>query len=83
MVPAQDSRHSAKKRAVNLSLDNALVEDARAQGINLSKFLEAHLRKDLQKRREQLWREENREAIRQYNEIVAERGSFGDRFRRF
>lgn len=75
--------HSTKKRAVNLSIDSALVEDARAQGVNLSQFLEAHLRDALRAHREQVWREENREGIRQYNEVVAERGSFGDRFRRF
>jgi len=83
MVFAHDSEPSTKKRAVNLSLDSALVEDARAQGVNLSRFLEAHLREALREHREQAWREENREAIRQYNEAVAERGSFGDRFRRF
>lgn len=83
MVLTHDSQRSTKKRAVNLSLDSALVEEARSQGVNLSQFLEAHLREALREYREQAWREENREAIRQYNEVVADRGSFGDRFRRF
>lgn len=83
VVLTYDRQSSTKKRAVNLSLDSALIEDARSQGINLSQFLEAHLREALRAHREQAWREENREAIRQYNEVVAERGSFGDRFRRF
>ncbi len=83
MVLAQDSQRSTKKRAVNLSLDSALVEDARSRGVNLSQFLEVHLREALREYREQAWREENREAIRQYNKVVADRGSFGDRFRRF
>ncbi|WP_290649886.1 type II toxin-antitoxin system CcdA family antitoxin [Aquisalimonas sp.] len=83
MASAQDSQHSTRKRSVNLSLDAALVEDARAQGVNLSRFLEAHLREALREHRERLWQEENREAIREYNDAVAKRGSFGDRFRRF
>jgi len=83
MVFGHDSQSNTKKRAVNLSIDAGLLDDARSQGVNLSQFLEQHLREALRKRREQAWREDNREAIRQYNESVAERGSFGDRFRRF
>lgn len=83
MTAAHDSRRNSKKRAVNLSLDGALVAEARALGVNLSNFLETHLRKDLQERRAAAWREENREAMRLYNETVAKRGSFGDQFRRF
>lgn len=83
MSRAQESPRPTRKRAVNLSLDSTLLEEARAQGIKLSQFLEAHLRDALRERRELAWRRENHEAIRQYNESVAERGSFGDRFRRF
>ena len=80
---AHDRQSNTKKRAVNLSIDSGLLEDARSLGVNLSQFLEQNLREALRKHREQAWREHNREAIRQYNESVAERGSFGDRFRRF
>ncbi|HYW91957.1 MAG TPA: type II toxin-antitoxin system CcdA family antitoxin [Gammaproteobacteria bacterium] len=59
------------------------IEEAPSQGINPSQLLEEDLREVLGKRRRQAWHEDNREAIRQYNETVAERGSFGDRFRRF
>ncbi|HYW92409.1 MAG TPA: type II toxin-antitoxin system CcdA family antitoxin [Gammaproteobacteria bacterium] len=76
-------RSDTRKRAINLSVSGDLIEQARLQGINLSRFLEEHLRGVLRAGREQAWQEENREAIRQYNETVAERGSFGDRLRRF
>lgn len=83
MAVRENRQHGGKRRAVNLSVDSALIEEARMRGVNLSRFLEAQLREVLREHREQAWREENREAIGQYNEIVAERGSFGDRFRRF
>lgn len=82
MVIGQNDQPSRRKRAVKVSLDSALVEEARAHGVNLSQFLEACLRAGLQERREQAWREENRDAIREYNKVVASRGSFSDRFRR-
>ncbi|UEX77731.1 type II toxin-antitoxin system CcdA family antitoxin [Spiribacter halobius] len=83
MAFGHDSRRSTKKRAVHLSLDSAVVDEARSQGINLSQVLEGHLREALRAHREQTWRNENRDAIRHYNERAAERGSFGDRFRCF
>lgn len=83
MTIADDGRPGKRKRAVNLSLDGDLLEWAKAEGINLSQLLEAHLRGVLRERREQAWREENRDAIREYNEHAAARGSFGDHVRRF
>lgn len=83
MVFVRDRQSNTRKRAVNLSVDSELLEDAKSLGVNLSQFLEQNLRAALRERREHAWREDNREAIRQYNESVAERGSFGDRFRSF
>lgn len=53
----------AKRRPVNLSVDEAVVAEARERGINLSQTLEAALKKELQHARIIQWREENRETI--------------------
>lgn len=83
MVRAHTGPPDTRKRTVTLRLDSALVEAARAQGVNLSQFLEARLREAIREPREQAWRDDNRDAIREYNEVVASRGSFGDHSRRF
>ena len=83
MTDTEAPRPAPRKRAVNLSITDDLIRDAKAQGVNLSRFLEFNLREFLKKSRESNWLEENREAVGQYNQRVAEQGSFGDRFRRF
>lgn len=51
------------KRAVNLSVDAALLAEAKALGTNLSQTLEDALRAKLREQRHQQWRDENRAAI--------------------
>ena len=62
------------KRAVNLSIDEAKLAQARALELNLSRLLEESLDKRLQKERERQWLEENREAIEAYNERIRRDG---------
>ena len=83
MTESEAIHPEPRKRAINLRITDDLIRDARAQGINLSRFLELNLRDFLKKSRESDWLAENREAVGQYNQRVAEQGSFGDRFRRF
>ena len=62
------------KRATNLTVDPALLDEARALGINLSATFEASLRDAVRARRAAEWLEENRTAIEGYNAWVAEHG---------
>ncbi len=73
----------AAKRPVNLTLDGALVDEARALGIPLSATVEAALRTSVAEARERRWLEENREAIAAYNARVERDGMFGDDVRMF
>lgn len=71
------------KKAANLSIRSDLLEEARVRKINLSQTLEAALSAELKKRREDEWREQNREAIAAYARFVEKHGLFSDRFRKF
>lgn len=71
------------KKAANLSVRADLLEEARARKINLSQTLETALAAEIKKRREDEWREQNKEAIEAYNREIAEHGLFSDAFRQF
>jgi len=68
------------KRSVNLSINEEILEAAKAQGINLSQTLEEVLAKLTQEAREAKWREENREFIESYNAYIERNGVFGEEF---
>ena len=74
---------SSSKKAVNLSVDAALLREAREQAINLSATLERALEVALRQQRRDRWRAENRSAIAAYNEQVDAHGAFGDTLRSF
>jgi len=69
------------KRATNVSVNQGLLEEARALEINLSATLEKALEVEVRARKRERWREENREAIEGYNAWVAENGVFSPMFR--
>lgn len=69
----------ATKKPVNLSVDAALLDEARRDGVNLSALLERSLREDAARR----WLTENRSAIDAYNQEVKERGVWSDGLRRW
>jgi antitoxin CcdA len=71
------------KRPVNLSVNQELLEQAKAAGIPLSQTLEEALVAKLKAKRQAEWRQENREGIAAYNQRIAENGTFSDEFRRF
>lgn len=62
------------KTAVNLSISDAILNEARALKLNLSKVFEEGLREHLKHRRAEKWKEENKEAIRAYNERLEREG---------
>ncbi len=74
---------AARRRALNLSIPENLIREARACDLNLSKFLEEKLVEELRRRRQNDWLEANREAIDHYNERVGKGGVFSEGLRRF
>lgn len=81
MQPLYD--HEAPKKATNLSLNSDLLKKSRAMNINLSATLEQALKDKLAGNEAEKWAEENKNAIRAYNDFVEEYGCFGDEFREF
>lgn len=71
------------KKAANLSVRADLLEEARARKINLSQTLETALAAELKKRREDEWREQNKEAIAAYGRLIEREGLLSDSYRTF
>lgn len=74
---------NSPKKAANLSINGDLLKQAKDLGINLSQTLEETLADKVARRKEQLWLEENREAIDEYNRSIERRGAFSNGLRRF
>ncbi len=66
--------HMGKKRAVNLSLDSDLLDEAKSYGMNLSKTVETVLRSALEEERARAWQSKNAKAVTAWNEWVEENG---------
>jgi antitoxin CcdA len=73
----------ATKQATNLSVNAALLKEARELGVNLSGVLEDALAEVVRRRRAEAWLEQNRAAIDAYNDHVERRGVFSDGTRTF
>ncbi|WP_272763181.1 type II toxin-antitoxin system CcdA family antitoxin [Luteimonas sp. BLCC-B24] len=71
------------KRATNVSVNQGLLEEAKALEINLSATLEKALEAEVRARRRAQWREDNREAMAAYNARIARDGLAGERARAF
>jgi len=76
-------RMATRKTATNLSLRSDLVRRAKALDLNLSEVVDTALEAVIVEAEKQQWLVENRDAIAEYNEVVAKRGVFGDGRRRF
>ena len=76
-------RMATRKTATNLSLRSDLVRRAKALGLNLSEVVDTALEGVIVEAEKQQWLVENRDAIAEYNDVVAKRGVFGDGRRRF
>ncbi|WP_419811478.1 type II toxin-antitoxin system CcdA family antitoxin [Bacterioplanoides sp.] len=74
---------NAPKKATNLSLNSDLLLKCKALNINLSATLEHALKEKLADNEAKNWAEENKNAIKAYNDFVEENGCFGDEFRSF
>lgn len=68
----------AARRPTNLSLDEALVAEARALKLNLSRVVEASLREAVATERRRQWLEENADALAAYERFVETHGIFNE-----
>jgi antitoxin CcdA len=62
------------RKAVNLTMDEALLARARAAGLNLSAELEETVRAKIANLEAERWKRESAEAIRHNNEILEREG---------
>ena len=62
------------RRATSMTLDAALLDEARALGVNLSRAAEEGLLAAVKAERKRRWAAENAEFIRDYNDWIAEKG---------
>ena len=74
----QDTAPDAKKKMVSVSIDAALVAEAKAAGTNLTATIEKALRAELRQSRETKWREDNRQAIEASNTELENNGLWCD-----
>ena len=58
----------APKKATNLTINADLLKKAKSYKINLSKSFETYLDSLVREREEKRWKEENHDAIDEYNE---------------
>ncbi len=71
------------KKPTNLSLDQALLQEARELGVNLSQAAEHGLRQAVASAKAGAWKRENKAAMESSNAWVDKRGLPLERFRRF
>lgn len=62
------------KRAANLSVDAALLDEAKALDLNLSQLFEAGLRDAVRRKKAARWRADNQDAIDESNAWVEAHG---------
>ena len=75
--------NQAPKKPTNVSINSDLLAKAKELKINLSATLESALVDLVNAKLRELWKKENQSAIAAYNQMVEERGTFGDDTRAF
>lgn len=73
----------AAKRATNVTLSAALVDEAKALGVNLSQACEAGLARRVSETKAEHWKRENRAAIESWNKWTDENGLPLAKYRQF
>ena len=76
-------KSSGGKKAANISLDAAVLIEAKALGINISQACEAGLAKEVKAVREAKWKRENESTIEAWNEWTAKNGIPLTEYRQF
>ena len=72
--PCLQRPETKSRKAANLSIDEAVLADAKALNINVSRAAESGIAEAVRAEKGRRWLEENREAIDYYNAYVAEHG---------
>ncbi|MDH6234009.1 antitoxin CcdA [Mesorhizobium soli] len=80
---AADLRSAHTKRAANLSIDAALLSEARRLDINISRAAEEGIAKAVAGAKAALWRAENLEALQSSNAYVEANGLPLGHYRQF
>ena len=80
-----DSRMNRRtpRRPTNLNLSADATRPAKEYGLNISRIAEDAIVEAVRRHEGELWKEANAEAIRSYNEWVAEDGLPFAKFRQF
>ena len=71
-------RPAGPKKAVNVSVDAAILKVAKEMGINLSQALEDQLRKLTEPERVRRWQKENKAFTDSYNAYIERNGIAGE-----
>lgn len=74
---------TATKKPTNLSLDQALLQEARNFGVNLSQAAEAGVKQAVISAKEAHWKRENAKALQSSNAWVEANGLPLDQYRQF
>lgn len=74
---------TATKKPTNLSLDQALLTEARAFGVNLSQAAELGVKQAVAAAKAEQWKAENAEALQSSNAWVEQNGLPLERYRNF
>ena len=82
-IVRMDNAHSSNRQRLNLTLPGALVEEAKALGLNLSRACESGLEAAVAAERARRWQAENRAFFDWYNAKVEEDGLPLAEFRQF
>jgi antitoxin CcdA len=77
MLQKTSRKPSKSTKALNLSIDAGLLEEARQSEINISALLTRSLRQELAKR----WREDNKQAFEATRKRVEKHGLWNDGLR--
>ena len=74
---------NARRKPVNVTVNQDLLASARKYKLNLSKILEESLITELKLRWQNTWLDKNKAAIADYNKHIEKYGVFSDDIRRF
>ncbi|MCS2148811.1 type II toxin-antitoxin system CcdA family antitoxin [Scandinavium manionii] len=79
-MPGMSVRH---KKTVSVTLEPALLQQAREAGINLSAVLTAALQQEISASGAERWKQDNRAGLQELNRITDEQGLLSDDYRTF
>ncbi|MCF1710508.1 type II toxin-antitoxin system CcdA family antitoxin [Tabrizicola sp. J26] len=71
------------RRSTSMTLDAALLDEARALGVNISRAAETGLQAAVKQARREAWQRENAEAIASYNDYIETHGLPLSKYRQF